>query len=252
MVTFEKTEQGLRLGINIRPAGYEEVSLDPKGIVCEIVGKDSGALLQRLEGQLEGDMLSILVDTDGIHALDIYRLMVSYKLRDELFSSGYRVVSLSEPAFEVKRIENVSVLGGGHNERAIEIVGIGQVQTEDSQGAQAINFATLSPEQIEALKTALGVNTAAGSGADINSLLKADIDPSAFSEVEGAENINTSLIFLGGRSTAQVIWNLYTNLSKVESILGDLIQDLILKEVIKFSDYKYRGPGTRMYIDLPE
>jgi len=163
MITLTQTESTLSLSINIRPKGYEGAEFVPEGLTVEVVGRNNGALLQHLNGNIEGDRLSVDIDLDDVQDVDIYDLVINYRLRDARYIRGYRAVNIIETAFEARRSENTSILGGGNTARATVITPVAS-EGANSGTAQSLDLAKLNPEQVESLKQALGINANASQG----------------------------------------------------------------------------------------
>lgn len=268
MITLTQTESTLSLSANIRPKGYEGAEFVPEGLTVEVVGRNNGALLQHLNGNIEGDRLSVDIDLDDVQDVDIYDLVINYRLRDARYIRGYRAVNIIETAFEARRSENTSILGGGNTARATVITPVaseganaGTAQELDlanlrpeqvealkkalginanaSQGSGQADFSALSPEQIEALKQALGISETAGAGQelDINALLKAEIDPNAFEKVGEVYQESVELFFGGNKTFAEALAQLCYYVNRADGMASDMAGDLLYKGILDVDKY---------------
>lgn len=227
MITLTQTENNtLSLSANIRPKGYEGAEFAPEGLTVEVVGRNNGALLQHLKGNIEGDRLSVDIDLDDVQDVDIYDLVINYRLRDARYIRGYRSVNIVETAFEARRSENTSILGGGNTARATVITAVASEGANAGAG-QALDLANLSPEQVEALKQALGISETAGSGQalDINALLMAMMNLDELGLHLGPNR--ASYLFNGMAPTlGMALYNIAAKFEELYSIIGRMGESL--------------------------
>lgn len=247
MITLTQTESTLSLSANIRPKGYEGAEFVPEGLTVEVVGRNNGALLQHLNGNIEGDRLSVDIDLDDVQDVDIYDLVINYRLRDARYIRGYRAVNIIETAFEARRSENTSILGGGNSARATVITPVAS-EGANAGTAQELDLANLSPEQIEALKQALGISETAGAGQelDVNALLKAEIDPNAFEKVGEVYQEAFKSFFGGNKTFAEALAELCYYADRANGIADDVVGDLLYKGILDANKYDKYGLAAIM------
>lgn len=234
MITLTQTESTLSLSANIRPKGYEGAEFVPEGLTVEVVGRNNGALLQHLKGNIEGDRLSVDIDLDDVQDVDIYDLVINYRLRDARYVRGYRAVNIIETAFEARRSENTSILGGGNTARATVITPVA------SEGANAG-----------------GACRCAGQALDINALLRAEIDSNAFEPALSQDE--SYMLFMSGGSFSPnlgtALYNIATEFGWLGSNFNQLSQRVVYLEA-EVAELKQKCNGglplTGDYSDSPK